>query len=497
MIPHDIFMQMFKGRADRQANILFVLLGTLLGLLILVSDYVSYFLIVGLPLGFFFILAVPDCYSKVQQLISKLQWWHGLWVLMLLSGLVFRIRDTSTLADSPLDPWAFFRIGLMTLIGVVLFHQLIIYRIDWIHSLSQGCLALLTGYAALALTSVIWSVYPSWSLYKSVEYLVDLSLLAAIVAASQNTHTIKTLFDWTWSLLGMLLMTVWFWVIVWPEEAVLRKIGLLGIQIHGVWPAMETNGVGELAAVVGIVSFTRLLFLNPSERLFYFLALLFSFATLIFAQSRSPLTGFLSGITVVLFVSRRIGWLTLVFIGAAIVLSFTSASESLWEYFQRGQKDREFESLSGRTVLWNAGWELFKAQPLLGYGAYAGARFTGITEQMGSGGSSILNTWMEVLLGVGLPGLLLIVIVFLRVWFVLFRMTWQTGDHELTHRLGVEALGVFTLIAVRSMFSPQLIWHPPITFFTVLGYAELVRRMAIKPIYETPISPQLLSATRR
>lgn len=495
MTDDGISLPMFNG--NRLTHTLFITLGTLLGLLILVSDYVSYFLIVGLPVGFLALRVLPDCYSKAKHLFSDLRWWHGLWVLMLLSGLVFRIRDTSTLADSPLDPWALFRIGLMTLIGIVLFHQLIINRIDWINSLSQGCLALLTGYAALALFSVSWSVYPSWSLYKSIEYLVDLSLMAAIVAVSQNVQNLKTLFDWTWSLLGMLLMTVWFWVIVWPEEAILRKIGLLGIQIHGVWPAMETNGVGELAAVVGIVSFTRLLFLRPRERLFYSLAFLFSFVTLVFAQSRSPLTAFLLGITVVLFVSRRIGWLSLAFTGAAIVFSFTSASESLWEYFQRGQNDKEFESLSGRTLLWNAGWELFKAQPLLGYGAYAGARFTGITEQMGSGGSSILNTWMEIILGVGLPGFLLIVTVFLRIWFILSRITWQTAGHELAHRLGVEALGVLTIITVRSMFSPQLIWHPPITFFVVLGYVELVRRLAINAIYETPVSPQLLSAARR
>ncbi|MEO8324460.1 MAG: O-antigen ligase family protein [Nitrospirota bacterium] len=486
---------MLKG--SRPTNTLFIFFGVLLGLLILISDYVSYFLIVGLPAGILAILVMPDCYSKAKHLISELRWWHGLWVLMLLSGLVFRIRDTSTLADSPLDPWALFRIGLMTLIGVVLFHQLIINRIDWINSLSQGCLALLTGYAALSLFSISWSVYPSWTLYKALEYLVDLALIAAIVVVSQNVHILKALFDWTWALLGILLVTVWFWVIVWPEEAILRKIGLLGMQIHGVWPAMETNGVGELAAVLGLVSFTRLLFLHRRERLFYSLAFLFSFVTLVFAQSRSPLTAFGLGITVVLFVSRRIGWLSLAFVGAAILFSFTSASESLWEYFQRGQKDKEFESLSGRTLLWSVGWELFKAEPLLGYGAYAGARFTGITEQMGSGGSSILNTWMEIILGVGLPGFVLIAIVFLRIWVILSRITWKTTDQELVHRLGVEALGVLTIISVRSMFSPQLIWHPPITFFVVLGYAELVRRLAINPIYEIPVNPQLLSATRR
>ena len=106
------------SRSYGLTNTLFISLGVLLGLLILVSNYVSYFLIIGLPVGFLAILVMPDCYSKAKHLCSELRWWHGLWVLMLLSGLVFRIRDTSTLADSPLDAWALFRIGLMTLIGV-------------------------------------------------------------------------------------------------------------------------------------------------------------------------------------------------------------------------------------------------------------------------------------------------------------------------------------------------------------------------------------------
>jgi O-antigen ligase len=139
--------------------------------------------------------------------------------------------------------------------------------------------------------------------------------------------------------------------------------------------------------------------------------------------------------------------------------------------------------------LWNAGWELIKQEPLTGYGAYAGTRFTGITDAMGTGTSSILNTWIEVLLGVGMPGFLLLLIVFFLVWVTLCRTTWKTSQYDVTHQLGVEAVGVLTVISVRSMFSPQLIWHPPITFFLVLGYAELIRRVVKRRVYENSISP--------
>jgi O-antigen ligase len=335
-------------------------------------------------------------------------------------------------------------------------------------------------------------------LYKSIEYLVDLGLIAAIVTAVRDIETVKTLIDWTWLLLTVLLLSVWFWVVVLPEEAILQNIGLLGLQIHGVWPALETNGVGELGAILGIVAFVRLLFSNNNNsRLIYFLVLVFSFSTVIFAQSRSPLTAFILAIPVVLFISKRIGGLALAIVTAIILLFSTSASEPIWEYFQRGQKDREFESLSGRTTLWNVGWELVREQPFTGYGAYAGARFTGIVERMGTGGSSILNTWMEILLGVGFPGLLLTTTAFLGIWVILCRNAWQNINSGSVHRLGVELLGILTIISVRSMFSPQVIWHPPITFLVVVGYAEFVRRLATKQTYEDSYSPQFLSAAWR
>lgn len=481
-----------------QSITVFLTFGMLLGFLVLGSNFASPLLLIGAPFSVAMVIMLPACYSKARRLCQHLQWWHYMWALMLLSGLVFRIRDTSVAAEAPLDTWALYRMALIVAIGMVLFYHLVVNRTDWFRSLSQGVLAFLSGYAALSIFSATWSVYPSWSLYKSIEYSIDLALIAAIIAAVRDIRGMKTLLDWTWFLLAIVLSTVWFWVVVRPEDAVLHKIGILGLQIQGVWPAIETNGVGELGAILGIVAFARLLFSNSHRsRLLYFLVLMVSGSTIIFAQSRSPLMAFLLAIPVVLFMSKRIGGLTLAFTTAVIMFLSTSASEPMWEYFQRGQKDRDFESLSGRTVLWNAAWVLIQNQPLHGYGAYAGTRFTGINDAMGTGISSILNTWLEVLLGVGLPGFLLLAIAFVRMWIILFSNTWQASNDSPIHQLGVEAMGILTIITVRSMFSPQLIWHPPMTFLLILGYAEFVRRLQKDNAHENPYSPQLLSAVGR
>ncbi len=40
----------------------------------------------------------------------------------------------------------------------------------------------------------------------------------------------------------------------------------------------------------------------------------------------------------------------------------------------------------------------------------------------------------------------------------------------------IEGLGVMGLLTLHSFFNVELIWHAPLLFFVVLGYAEMLRR---------------------
>lgn len=475
---------------------IYLFLGFFIGALLLFHENSFILLLVGLPLGLLISTALPNGVFKLRTLSGKLRWWHALWGFLLLSGLVFRIRVTNSAIDNPLDFWGLFRVGLMSIIGFALLYHLVVHRLDWIKSLCQGFIALLAGYTIVCLISVIWSVHPLWSLYKSTEYLVDLALIAAIVTSIKTEQEFKGLFDWTWILLGLLAGTVWLGVFLWPDQAIDREVGLLGFSIRGVFPAMETNGVGEIGAILGAIAFTRLL-LGSDGKPFYWITFFIALATLICSQSRSPLTGFSVAILVILFSARRLGFAFFFPLVILTVLSLTSGFDFGYDFFLRGQRDEDFESLSGRTHLWALGWEMFKEQPITGYGAYAGTRFTGITDTMGSGNSSILNTWLEILLGVGLPGGLLVLGALCGVWAILLKRSFNEIKGTLPHHLTVEALGILAIISVRSMFTAQLIWHPPITFLLVLGYAEFIRRQFKKGHYENTPGPQLLSAAWR
>lgn len=434
--------------------------------------------VLGIPTGFLVLRWIFIACFRLKDLFLQLKWWHYLWFLVFISGLVFRIRDTDTAQENPLDLWALYRLGLMSFVGYVLLVRLAIKKTDWLSSLFTGSVGLLVAYAVVAIMSSLWSVYPLWTLYKSVEYLADLALIAAIIFSAKSINDFKILFDWTWLLIGLLAASAWIGILIWPEIALRRDVGVLGIQLAGVLPAMETNRVGELGAILGIVAFNRIIFMK--DKRFYFILFLIAMATIVISQSRSPLTGFFVAIALMLFAARRIGPFALMVMMMFLLLSLTGIADAFWEYFLRGQSREQFSSLSGRTHGWTLGWEIFKLNPLIGLGAYAGGRFAVLTEvgrNMGTGDwSSILNTWLEILIDVGLVGMVFVVAAFLRTWKNLLEAVLASKNGTLLHCLAVEAIGILALVSVRSMFTTKIFWHPPILFFLVMGYSEFLYR---------------------
>ncbi|MEQ9619037.1 MAG: O-antigen ligase family protein [Deltaproteobacteria bacterium] len=463
--------------------IIVVGISVLLSLFVLIisdrfDSYLVLAAVLGIPTSVLIIRSILISSFRLKELLVQLKWWHYLWFLVFMSGLVFRIRDTNTVQNNPIDLWALYRIGVMGFVGYVLIVRLAMKKTDWLSSLFKGSVGLLAGYALIAIFSFLWSIYPMWTLYKSLEYLIDLALIAAIIFSARSIQDFKVLFDWNWLLMGLLAASAWIGVLVWPDLGLRRDIGVLGVQIAGVMPAMETNKVGELGAILGIVAFNRFLFMK--DKRFYFVIFLIAMVTMIFAQSRSPITGFLLAVVMMLFAAKRIGPFALTVALMFMLLSFTGIMDTFWEFFLRGQSREEFSSLSGRTYGWILGWELFKLNPLTGFGAYAGGRFAVLTElgkNMSTGEwSSILNTWLEILISVGFIGLLFVAAAFVRTWINLLNITLSSKNGTLLHCLAVEAIGILALISVRSMFTTNIFWHPPLLFFLVMGYTEYLYR---------------------
>ncbi len=407
---------------------------------------------------------------------ARFRWLHFLWILLFLSALVFRVRASDALRDSPLDGWAAYRIGLVAFVGVAAVQRLASAGTNWLPVLFRGPLGWLAALALISVSSALWSVYPAWTGYKSLEYLVDLALVAMIVTEGREWSDYKTLFDCTLLLTIASMAAVWLGVVIAPSQALLQGVGTLGIQMQGVMPVISANGVGDLGAVTALIGYRRLMSSGKSRRALYAFVMGAGLVTLILAQARSALAGLVVGIVILHIVSRRAALLA-GFGGVAVLLVvFSGAGGTLWSYFLRGQSPELFASLSGRKDWWAAGWAAFLDSPLIGYGGYAGSRFVVITK-LGNGElSSIHNALLEILLGTGILGFIPFAVAVVSVWWLLFRYVRGGTLHE--QSLLWEAAALMGYATTRAYFTTAFVWHPDLVFLQVLALTEFTRRHA-------------------
>jgi O-antigen ligase len=421
--------------------------------------------------------------------VRSFSWWHWLWTFIFFSGLVFRIRGVDEIGSSPVDSAALIRLALEFACFVVLVTRLALRKTEWLRSLFSGPIGLLTVYALVSLVSTAWSAFPAWTAFKSLEYLLDVVLIAAILSTINTVLLYKTLLDWTWVLTGFALLSVWLGVLLAPELALKKMQGLFGWQIQGVIPAISADSVGELGAIMAIVSFGRLMLhtsCRVSNRIWYSTVLFIGCITMFFAQARTAIAGFGLGAICVLILSRR--WILTAVVGLLSTLAAIPLLLSGWlqAYIQRGDSAERIASLSSRLDWWQFAWDKFSQQPFTGYGAYAAGRFVVMADLQRSTTATMHSDWVEIIVGTGLWGLLPAMLSLMTGWWVLLSTVRNPLLEFQERALTVEAIAVLAMLSLRSVFNNTCFWHPPLVFLAVLGYAELMRRNRIRELAVVP-----------
>jgi O-antigen ligase len=422
-----------------------------------------------------------------RALRAHLSWWHVLWLLIFASALVFRVRGVYQIEQNPVDAWAMYRIGLELIVVAALFARLALRRTPWLGSMFRGFVGVLTAFGLVELASTAWSVFPAWTFYKSCEYLLDIALLAAILATVQSIKTFKHFFNWTWTLYGLLLLSAWLGVVFWPQQALYGtgfKVGILGARLDGVVPAVAANDLGTYGAILALIALCRLLPVagSKSDRAWYILLFIGSMVTMVFSQTRSAIAGFLFGVLLLLFFSRRLGLSAFLSFVVAPLLILSSLGGLIWSFLERGQSTQQLETLSSRVDWWSFAWQKFLERPLVGFGAYAAGRFAVLAKHGLTGTSTMHSDYLEIIVGTGFWGLLLFLAALLGTWWFLTRYlrrsTLTTADQQLAY----EAVTVLGLLTFRSIFMTMLTWHPPLDFLVILGYAEFLRRRQLREV---------------
>jgi uncharacterized membrane protein len=450
------------------------------------------------PIAVYATFALSEGFVCLLALLKELRWYHFLWVVLFISYQTFRKRTSAEISTTPVDSAASLRIILVFFVGAYLLLALFLHRVNWLKSIVTGIPGVLLWFTLTCMLSTTWSVYWQWTLYKACEYSVDLAMLAVVVYVIQSNEQLKAWFEWTWLLYGFLLCILWFWVVVDPGDALSNKleygesgIGIIGVQLQGVFPDVASNDIGQYGAVIAIVGLVRLLPMTRQRKnsIWYTAVFGFGVATMIMAQCRSAIMGFCLGVFLIYLLSRRVMQGAAIFLSGLFVFLVSGLGTLTIDYLKRGQSTAQLTSLSSRLSWWAVAWEKFTDHPLTGLGAWAAGRF-GVLAKLGHKATATMHSdWVEIMVGTGIWGIIPIIVVMVWTWWVLLRFIRNPELHGLEADLCLEAIGVLSVLTIRMFFMTEISWHSPLSFYVPIGFAEYMRRRAK---YGGATNPKLL-----
>jgi hypothetical protein len=378
---------------------------------------------------------------------------HIPWIILFFSLYSLQFKTQSAIVEFNMANS--FRIFMVSLAGTISILLIITKKngIRQLFSLAVGCLLL---YGVVALLSGSYASVGLYAIWKAVEVIADVLAIVAVLSSASQRTSLSGLYRIGTVLFMLLLMCILLGAFAMPSQAFLHVRGLFHFQLSGVIPRINPNGVAFVGAFVGLVSFIRFLQDKAfTHRLFYGCFFAASFVTMILAQSRTSLIGFvLAVITFLLFDRRR--KLLAVTLGLII---FALSIETTISFLQREQSKGLAMSLSGRTVAWKASWELFKQSPYIGNGFASAGRFDVLK---GGSVSTLHGSLFDVLAGVGLFGLIpwLTAIFYTGIRLIFPRGRPKNRPRTSFERGGrAELVAVMILILIRAITSSSLALH--------------------------------------
>jgi len=327
-------------------------------------------------------------------------------ILTAVSGKFFDLRTSSTVVSGAISGSMPFRAACL---GVALF--IIIGSLGRLRVPNHKGTISFIIYIAISLLSFSWSFVPLASIGKSVELFTGLAVLLVAYSKPNGNEVLKILFN-------IILYLIFIQLLIAFLGFILHATGFYGKASGGLanifaWrmssPFMSANSIGYNSALLLIVLINGWKHFNTRylEKLFYGV---FLSGTLLLSTSRSSIGFLLLALLIVLFFKNKHLFILLAVPFAVVVgLDFSSYVVKVFKTIQGGQAAHVTMSLSGRTVLWQAAFELGKDHPLLGLGFGVGSRAMFYLSQLKGFGDTIStahNGFLEVFTGTGLLGFL-------------------------------------------------------------------------------------------
>ena len=408
---------------------------------------------------------------------------HLAWFTMFISILIWNINATTTQSS-----------------GASLGNTGNVYRIFLVmFSLAVGAYALMKNsgnlskrltlpitlfivYAIVAFSSsLLVPVNSFYTMWKSMEILIDLMILLAILCHVTPYESILKSYKLLIFIHVVLLAIFTIEAIVAPSTVLIPSRGTIPFTMRGYIPRYNGNSLAFLCAIVAFYSFCRAINFKRHKSL-YIALFTWAFIVLILAQSRTSLVGLIVAIMVFTYFNKnRKTFYSLIALSVLLSLLATVAG-SIEAYLTRGQSAELMGSLSGRTHGWEASIDAFIASPIVGHGFAAAAR----TDILGVAGASTLHgAVFDVMVGTGMMGLIPWTLSIILIGKALLRRKEIEdigGIYKVQH---YEFMGLFSLLMVRSLTSSGIAFHEHTLMLLLIIYGYIASLPSLYSRYKT------------
>ena len=226
------------------------------------------------------------------------------------------------------------------------------------------------------------------------------------------------------------------------EGRALHVGGTFVVEKFAGMPGPRNTGLGRYAGVAALAALGRLCQERGWVRVLWLMVLPGSLYILVAAQGRTELLGFIVAAFVILAL-RRMSRLVMVSWGivATWLLATGDMFQRFWQYWTRG--GRFDPTLSGRTLAWQQGWEVFNTSPWVGLGFHADRWFLARAQH-------IHNGLLQALLQSGLIGTTAFVAAFAAALVFMVRLYWLSPESRRVP-LAAEVPGILIFFTIMNV----------------------------------------------
>jgi O-antigen ligase len=385
------------------------------------------------------------------------------WLIMLVGSALWITREGAVTGVTSLDASAVLQIGSAIMaMGIC---ALAFLKAGWVSGKGLLPASLLIVYGFLGVAAAGYSPIPMLSVYKAGLVIVDGLLVVALISFIRKEADVRALFELTYFVFTVYLVGAAIGGVLWPELAYKEIGGLFGVIMNGTLPYMNANELGFLSVVIAVISLHRLSEQSPPvPKLYYLASLALSGFMLILSQARTSIAAFvvvLVFLTMYLPRMRKLAFPLIIAGGIFVIFAgLESVEDVAVEYLRRGATDQQLETLSGRTGLWEYGWNMIMAAPIFGHGFEAGVKYGGVKFGIPIG-AHMHNAHMQVVVNSGFAGYVVWLSMILIVCVATTAIFFRTRREKNIKRMGYEAelVSILIIILIKTVTGSLLVSH--------------------------------------